>query len=344
MPKTIKKCFDEKLTYISLYNAYYRICKNKRNKKNILKYDVDLETNINNLLYELKNGLYKPGKYNVFTIYEPKERLIKSLPLKDRIVHQWYIEEFIKPYIVPRFIFDSYSCISNKGSHKGVDRLQKYMRKCYLKNKDYYVLKCDISKYFFNIDKNILFNIMKKYITDKKLLNLTEIIIFDDGENVSIPIGNYTSQYFANIYLNELDKFVKEELRIKYYIRYMDDFVFLLDNKYECKEVMEKVEEFLRVKLHLTLNKKSKYFHNKFGIDFLGYRIFNDYRLLRKNSIKKMNRKIKDWNSEYELGVLNKKKVELSFNSWLAHIKHCDSFRLRCRMHLKIKFNYRNFY
>lgn len=343
MPKTIKKCFDEKLTYINLYNAYYRICKNKRNKKNILKYDVDLETNINNLLYELKNGLYKPGKYNVFTIYEPKERLIKSLPLKDRIVHQWYIEEFIKPYIVPRFIYDSYSCISNKGSHKGVDRLQKYMRKYHLKNEDYYVLKCDISKYFFNIDKNILFNIMKKYITDKKLLNLTKIIIFDDGENVSIPIGNYTSQYFANIYLNELDKFVKEELKIKYYIRYMDDFVCLLDNKQECKEVMKKIEEFLKVKLHLTLNKKSKYFHNKFGIDFLGYRIFNDYRLLRKNSIKKMNRKIRKWNSEYELEILNKKKVELSFNSWLAHIKHCDSFRLRRKMYDKIGFNYRNY-
>ena len=292
MSKTIKKCFDNKLTYINLYNAYYRICKNKRNKSYILKYEIDLETNLTNLLNDLKNNNYKPGKYHEFIIFEPKKRLIKALPFRDRIVHQWYIEEFIKPYIIPRFINDSYSCIENKGSHKGIKKLQKYMRSYYQKNKDYYVLKCDISNFFYNVDKNILFNILKKYISDKKLLNLTKIIIFDDQEEIGIPIGNYTSQYFANIYLNELDYYIKEELKVKYYIRYMDDFVLLLDNKEECKRIKKLIENFLNDKLHLQLNKKSKYFHNSFGIDFLGYRAFNDYLLLRKNSKRKIRKKM----------------------------------------------------
>ena len=215
MSKTIKKCFDEKLTYINLYNAYYRICKCKRNKKYILKYDVDLEIGLNMLLQELKDNKYKLGNYHEFTIYEPKERLIKALPFRDRIVHQWYIEEFVKPYIIPRFITDSSSCIEGRGSHKGVNKLQKYMHSMYLKNNDYYVLKCDISKYFYSIDRDVLFDIVSKYFSDKKLLNLTKIIIYDNSNGVGIPIGNYTSQYLANIYLNELDYFVKEDLKVK---------------------------------------------------------------------------------------------------------------------------------
>lgn len=340
MSKTIKKCFHDKLTYINLYNAYYRICKNKRNKSHILKYDIDLETNLTNLLNDLKNNNYKPGKYREFLIYEPKERLIRSLPFRDRIVHQWYIEEFIKPYIIPRFIKDSYACIEGRGSHTGIRQLQKYMRRLYKTNKDYYVLKCDINKYFYNVNKSILFNIMKKYISDKDLLNLTKVIIFDNDEEVSIPIGNYTSQYFANIYLNELDYYIKEELKIKYYIRYMDDFVILLNTKKECIQIKSLIENFLNEKLYLKLNSKSKFFHNRFGIDFLGYRIFNDYLLLRNNSKKKIRKKIRKWNKAYDNGTLDTHKVKLSINSWLAHIKHCDSYRLKEKILNEIKFKY----
>ena len=340
MSKSIKNCYDNKLTYINLYNAYYRICKNNRNKKYILKYELDLETNLNNLLYKLKNNLYKPGKYKEFTIYEPKERLIKALPFEDRIVHQWYIEEFIKPYIIPRFIKDSYSCIETKGLHKGVNQLQKYMRIMYNKNKDYYILKCDIKKFFYNIDKNILFDIMKRYISDKKLLNLTKIIIFDNTGDISIPIGNYTSQYFANIYLHELDTYIKQELKIPFYERYMDDFVLLLNSKEESKIIMNKISIFLKDNLHLELNSKSCYFHNKYGVNFLGYKIFNNYILLRKTSKIKMKKKVKKWNKEYENNTLDKQEVLLSLNSWFGHIKHCDSYRLKKEILNSLNFNY----
>ncbi len=344
MCKTIKRCFDDKLTFISLYNAYYRICKTRRNKSYIMRFEMDLETNLVNIMNELANNTYKPGNYHEFTIYEPKQRLIKALPFKDRVVHQWYIGEFIKPFIVKRFINDTYSCIENRGTHKAVLKLQSYMRKYRRVNPNYYVLKCDIKKYFYSINKDILFDIMCRYITDKKLLNLTKIIIFDnDKDKIGIPIGNYTSQYFANIYLNELDHYIKDSLKVKYYIRYMDDFVLLLDNKNECKIIMNKIIKFIEDKLQLTLNSKSKYFPNSLGVDFCGYRIFNTHRLLRKSSRRKILKKVKKWNTKYLANEpIDYKKVEASINSWISHSNHCNSYKLQQSVLGKIKFDYKN--
>ena len=341
MSKTIKKCFNEKLKFINLYNAYYRICKSKRNKDYILRFEIDLETNIINILNDLKRGTYRHGKYYEFIIYEPKERLIKALPLKDRIVHQWYINEFIKPYIVKRFIKDTYSCIDNRGTHKAVISLNSYMRKINRLNPNYYVLKADIRKFFYSIDKNILYSIMKKYISDKKLLGLTYNIIFDNNENIGIPIGNYTSQYFANIYLHELDMYIKHELRLKYYVRYMDDFVILLDSKEKCRVVLSKIKIFLNDRLHLELNKKTRYFPNKLGIDFCGYKIFNTHILLRKSSKEKMKKKINNWNRLYKENRLDTKRVLLSVNSWIAHSNHACSYKLQRDILSKIKFKYK---
>ena len=189
MSKSIRNCFDEKLTFIKLLEAHKRAKKGKSNKYEVLLFESNLEINIMNLYYDLKYNNYKLGKYKTFTIYEPKERIIKALPYRDRIVQQWYVEEFIKPFFIKRFIDDSYACIDNKGTHKAVKKLQFYMMKMNKLYGDYYILKCDIKKFFYNIDKDILFNILKKYISDKKVLNLTKIFIYDDDNNISIPIG-----------------------------------------------------------------------------------------------------------------------------------------------------------
>ena len=154
MPKTINNVFIKKLTFEKMIEAHYRAVKGKRNKKEIINYEIDLETNITNLIENIKNNTYKQGKYREFVVYEPKERLIKSLPYQDRIVHQWYVEEFIKDYYYKRFIKDTYACIKNRGTHKAVENVQRYMRKKKRNNKDYYVLKCDIKKYFYNIKKS----------------------------------------------------------------------------------------------------------------------------------------------------------------------------------------------
>ena len=313
MPKTIRNVFYDKLTFINLVKAHYRAVLGKRNKREILLYEQDLETNISNILYLLQTNTYKLGKYREFKIYEPKERTIKSLPYKDRVVHQWYVYEFIKPYFVKRFIKDTYACIDGRGTHLCSRVAQKYMKRMYYKyGRDYYIIKGDIKKYFYSIDKDILYNILAKSIKDKDLLKLTKILIYDNDDPKGIPIGNYTSQYYANIYLNELDHYIKDELKIKYYLRYMDDFCIYLPTKDECIEVLNKIKLFLKDKLDLELNNKTRYYPSKFGTNFCGYIIHENYMLLRKRCIKNIKKKLRE-------GTLILKNFE-------GHLKHANSY------------------
>lgn len=294
MSKTIKKVFYKNLTFEKLLAAHKRARKHKTYKNEIIDFEINLENNLINLSNNIRNKKYHLGKYYTFKIYDPKERLIKALPYVDRVVHQWYVEEFIKPFILPRLINTTYACIENRGSHKAVDKVQEFLRLYQRENPNFWILKCDIKKFFYNINPNILFEILKKYISDKELLDFTKLLIFDDdainGE-IGIPIGNYTSQFFANIYLNELDQYIKRELKVKYYVRYMDDFILLLDCKKTCIEFLEKIKVFLDTHLKLELNDKSRYYPNKMGVNFCGYRIFSTHKLLRVKSKKKIKKK-----------------------------------------------------
>lgn len=321
MSKTLKRCYFDNLDIDKLYNAYLRARKNKRNKKEVIDFSLNLETNLIKIYNDLRYLTYKPGKYKKFIIHEPKERLIMSLPFKDRVIHQWYIEEFIKPFYVKRFINDSYACIEGRGTHKAVFKLQKYLKEN--NNKEFYLLKCDIEKYFFNIDKDILFNILKRDIKDKYLLELTKKIIFDNIDN-GLPIGNYTSQYFANIYLNELDWFIKDNLGVKYYIRYMDDFIFLLDSKEECKLVLDEIRKILNNNLKLNLNKKTRYFKYDNGIDFCGYIVYSDKLIPRKRNIKKIFKIINNFNINDDL-----LKFYFSMNSYLSYLEYTKCYNLK---------------
>ena len=336
--KTIKNIFYKKLTFIKLIEAHDRAREGKNTRPEIIRFEMNLESNIINLLYKIKSKQYKIGKYREFYVYEPKERLIKSLPYIDRIVHQWYVEEFIKPFFIPRFIKDSYACLKDKGGHKAVLRMQDFMRRMKRKYKNYYVLKCDIKKYFYNIDKNILYSILEKSITDKELLYFSRVIIFDNDEKKGIPIGNYTSQFFANIYLNELDHYVKEDLGLPYYIRYMDDFILLLPTKDDAKQIKEKIKNFLEQNLKLELNAKSKYYPSKMGIDFCGYRIFETHLLIRKRSKAKIKKLIKSWNCFYKEGNLNLENVIQRWNAWRGHISHANTYHLENKYLDKILF------
>ena len=334
---TIRNSFYKNLTFNNLLNAYILSKKGKDSKFEVLKFTYNLEIDLINLIELIATFKYKIGIYKEFTIYEPKKRIIRSLPFIDRVVQTWYIEYFIKPYFIPRFIYDSYSCIIGKGTHKAVKRLQYFMNCMKRKYKSYYVIKFDISKFFDSIDKDILYRIMSKYISDKYLLKFTYDLIYSYKYN-GIPIGNYSSQYFANIYLNELDYYIKYKLNIKYYIRYMDDFVILIKDKIDARYIYDLIEIFVNHKLNLKLNKKSNYFPNELGIDFCGYIIYEKYLLVRKRSIKKIKKKIKIWNCLYELGGLDNKKFVLSFNSWLGHISHANSYNLKNKVLKSIKF------
>lgn len=331
MPKKIKNCFYKNLTFEKLMQAHKRARAHKAYKNELIRFEMNLENNITNLLNNIQNKKYHLGKYYEFVICEPKQRIIKSLPYVDRVVHQWYVEEFIKPYIVPKFICTSFACLKNKGTHKAAAQIEKYIRQYKRVNDSFWILKCDIKKFFYTIDRQILFNILKKYIADKELLNFTKILLFNNMQDseLGIPIGNYTSQFFANIYLNELDQFIKRKLKIKYYVRYMDDFIILLDTKAECKIIKRQIEEFLKTNLHLSLNEKSRYYPNKMGVNFCGYRIFATHRLLRLSSKKKIKRKIKKWNHLHSKNKLDIYATMQSINSWLGHSSHCNSYKLQ---------------
>lgn len=321
--------------------AHKRARIHKIYKNEIIKFEINLENNIVNLLNNIKDKKYHLGKYYVFKIYEPKERIIKALPYRDRIVHQWYVEEFIKPYIVPKFINTSYACLKDRGTHKAAIQVQNQLRNFKRNYGDFWILKCDIQKFFYNIDPYILFNIMKKYIADKELLEFTKLLIFDERDSfdtVGIPIGNYTSQFFANIYLNEMDQYIKRTLKIKYYTRYMDDFIILAKTKKDCIYIKKLLEKFLNDNLHLSLNDKSKYYPYPMGVNFCGYRIFTTHKLLRLSSKKKIKKNVKTWNALYAQNKLDFSSTMQSLNSWLGHSSHANSYHLQKKILNKCNF------
>ena len=199
MPKTIKNCFYKSITFEKFLLAHNRAKKHKGYKDEIIKFEFNLENNLYNLMNSITNNTYSLGNYFSFKVYEPKERTIKALPYKDRIVHQWYIEEFIKPYIIPKFINTSYACLTNRGTHKAVDKVQSYILEYTRKYGSFWILKCDIKGFFYNIDKNILYKIMQKYISDKALLRFTKLLIFNNTPNdyIGIPIRQFNFSIFC---------------------------------------------------------------------------------------------------------------------------------------------------
>ena len=293
---------------------------------------MNLENEILKLEKELKHGTYRHSEYRVFKIYEPKERVIKASKYSDRVMHQWYVENFIKPYFVSQFIETSYAGIETRGMHKASKDVQKAMRKAKTKWENYYIVKMDITKYFQNIDKKILWEILKRKIKDRKLLWITREIILSTEGMKGLPLGNYTSQMFANIYLNKLDQYVKHKLKCKYYFRYMDDMVILCKNKEMAQRILKEISSFLDEKLKLTLNSKTKIFKNAQGVNFCGYKI-NEHRLKIRNTSKyRMKRKLKKYTRLLKEGEMTLTDIQRSIAGWLGYVKHADSYNLRKSM------------
>ena len=263
MAKTLRNEYYKCLTYKNLMNAHLQSRKGKGYRKEIILFNLKQEEYIMWLYRNLKEGTYKHGAYTVFYITEPKIRKIEKSKYIDRIVHRWYVNSFMEKYFIPQFINTSYACLKNKGMHKASLDLQRTMIKCKRKWNNYYILKMDVKKYFENINKNILYKILERKIKDPKVLWLTKEIIYSNEGETGLPIGNYTSQLFANVYLNELDQYIKHKLKCKYYFRYMDDGVILVKTKEEAREILGNIKKFLKETLKLELNSKTQIFKNK---------------------------------------------------------------------------------
>ena len=206
------------------------------------------------------------------------------------------------------------------------------MRSAKAKWNEYYILKMDVTKYFQNIDKRILWDILKRKIKDRKLLWLTREILLSTEGMLGLPLGNYTSQMFANIYLNELDQFIKHELKCKYYYRYMDDMVILCENKKIAKDNLESIIQFLNEKLNLTLNSKTRVFKDIQGVNFCGYKINEKRMKIRHTSKCRMKRKLKRYTILLKEGKITLPEIQRSIAGWLGYVKHADSYNLRKSM------------
>jgi len=290
-------------------------------------------------LYEkLKSQTYKHGGYTTFYVTEPKLRRIEKSRYIDRIVHRWVVDNFLKEYFEKSLIFHTYACIKNRGMHKACLDVQRVMKHCKIIWKEYYILKMDVRKYFDNINKDILFNILKRKISDKKLLWLLQEIIYSNCTKEELnnklllrkglPIGNYTSQLFANIYLNELDQYAKHILKIKYYFRYLDDIVLFAKTKQETKDFLEKIKVFLQESLDLELNEKTQIFKGKQGVNFCGYKI-NEYRLkIRDRGKRKLKKKIKELKYNIRIGKIDSKEAKRYLAGHIGYVHYADIYNL----------------
>ncbi len=332
--------FEKIISFENILKASKKARRGKRYKASTALFEYNLECNLLKIIEVLSKKTYVPGAYCDFHIYDPKKRIISAAPYFDRVIHHALIN-IIEPIIGKSFIYDTYACLTGRGTHKAVQRYKEFQKK----NK--YVLKCDIRKYFENVDQEILLNKVKKKIKCKNTLWLVKKIIDSRQSNIGIeyfdgdelftplyrkkglPMGNLTSQFFANLYLNDFDHFVKEELSARFYIRYCDDFVIFGNSRVWLNRIkLEIKKRLLTLRLRLHEN-KSRVFRTTDGVDFLGYRIYPDYVRVRKSIVKRYRRKLRQMAEEYKSRNIGIPEINNSIQSWIGHVKHADSYQLR---------------
>ncbi len=327
--------------FSNLLKAAKQAQRGKRFRESVLKFNYNLEQELEALKQSLENQTYRPGKYKTFEIREPKLRMISAAPYRDRIVHH-ALCNVITPIFEKTFIHNSYANRVGFGTHKALKKFTQFARS------SQYVLQCDIKKYFASIDHEILKQQIRRKIKCKRTLWLIDTIIdnsneqgaaieFFPGDDLIIPlqrrrglpIGNLTSQFFANIYLNQFDHFIKEVLKVNKYIRYVDDFAMFSSDRIFLSKVRLAIEDYLatlRLKIHPI---KSQLFETRQGANFLGFRIFLDRIRVRTENLKRARRRLKRLQQDYyddRIGISN---IARSLQSWEAHLKSGDTWYLR---------------
>jgi len=322
MKSVLHNNYEYLISIDNLLLAYQEFIKGKRNKKDVQEFSFRLMDNIILLHEDLQNNTYKHGDYQQFSINDPKPRTIHKASVRDRLLHH-AVYHILYPFFDKTFISDSFSCRNNKGTHKALSQFKKYG---YIVSKNNtkicWVLKCDIKKFFASIDQQTLISILEQYILDENIVNLLKEIIFSFKPN-GLPLGNLTSQLFSNVYLNEFDQFVKHRLKVKYYIRYADDFVILSENRNNLEKIIPEIKEFLQDKLKLQIHPNKIYIKTlSSGVDFLGWVNFADHRVLRNKTKKRMMQRIKK-NPSIE-----------TLNSYLGLMEHGNTQKIKAKINI----------
>jgi retron-type reverse transcriptase len=348
MKKELDKNFEEIISLENLFLAWQEFLAGKKKKKDVQGFSRNLADNILALHEDLANKTYRHGGYESFYVNDPKRRHIHKAGVRDRLLHH-AVYRILYPFFDKTFIADSFSCRLGKGTHRALNRFRAMARKVGQNHtRTVWVLKCDIKKFFASIDHKVLLNILKRYIPDENIIWLLENIVEsfhsdlslratggsaaiprtmrllrrsaprNDKSRVGLPLGNLTSQLFANVYMNVFDRWVKHELKAKNYLRYADDFVFLSENRDWLSEITPRVRRSLAERLKLTLHPNKIFLKTIYsGMDFLGWIHFSDYHILRKTSKQRMLNRIKD--------TATPKTVQ----SYLGLLKHGNTFKIR---------------
>ena len=325
--KRTGQLWDSICTFENALDAYGKARAGKRYRYEVVEFEQDRETNLMKIASELRSMTYAPGRYKVFKIFEPKERTIMALPFRDRVA-QHMICNYIESVYEKRFYEHSYACRVDKGVHEASSTLQRWIYNLEeVEGRKIYALKCDIHHYFQSVDHELLKAENRRYFKDEYLLRTLDLIIDHNGTfepGKGIPVGNLTSQLFANVYLNVLDDYIKKDLGCKYYIRYMDDFIILSESVEELREIWKKIETFLQERLLLSLNPKTTIVAAKNGIDFVGYRHFSQTKKIRKAAMRRMRKLLR----EFEKDDIGYDAFYESFQSRTSSMGHADAYGL----------------
>jgi retron-type reverse transcriptase len=321
--------FDKLCSFRNLLESFKSAFRGSGRTIEACRFHFNLEKNLHCLKEKLEKGTYYPYRYKYFKIYDPKERTISVASFSDRVVHHALVK-VLEPIFERRFIYDSYATRKGKGTHRAVLRAM-----CFTGRNRYY-LKTDIEKYFDNIDHDVMVYLVEKTIKDEKVTDLVKRILQNntlsrgDTEGKGIPVGNLTSQFFANVYLDPLDHYVKDELGFKYYVRYMDDIVLFSDSLFQLKSIKSEIQHFLDANLSLKLKQNGTAINTRLhGLPFLGFRIFPNTVRINNTSLKRIKKRYNIKLHEYTLGRRSEAHFVMSAQSILAHLKFADSLKLR---------------
>ena len=322
--------FEQIVRFENLLGAASRAARGKRDRPTVARFEFHLERELFALQEALVAGCYRPGAFFTFEIRDPKPRAICAAPFRDRVVHH-AVCDVLEPVFERRLIFDTYACRPGKGTHAAVARAQHFAR-CYR-----YFLKCDVLRFFASVDHSRLRTLLERVFKDRPLLDLLGKIV-DHGPpgaepGRGLPIGNLTSQHFANLYLGELDHHLKERERVKGYLRYMDDLLLFADDKARLHLLLAEIRRFLGDRLGLSLKQDAtRLAPVTDGIPFLGFRIYPGLLRLNRRSLRRFRRQVRAREHAYRLELIGQEELAGSVASHFAHIAHADTLTLRRAM------------
>lgn len=323
-----KGLFVEVIDFTNLLRAFLGASQGKRHQREVQRFEYHLETRLWEIRREVETSAYRWGAYRRFLIHDPKRREIRAAPFRDRVLHHALVN-VLDPVFARGFIADTYACIRGRGTHRAVARYREFVR---ARRGAGYALQCDIQSYFASVDHGVLMGLLAKRIGDARLLALLNSLVDHGAERsgIGMPIGNLTSQMFANLYLDPFDHFVKETLRVRHYLRYMDDFILLCDGREEARARLAEIEAFLRARLRLRLNPRRVVLAPlACARDVLGYLHLTGGRIrIRRRSVRRLWRRLAAMDERLAMERLAWGSARASVASWFGLAKHADAFRL----------------